>query len=94
MFFFKFDNLLILNHFGVFKPLGILIVKEADYMRYFQSIGTGAVLPEDELYQLYLNEWNQMWDNPTPAIRDFTNKEDFINYMTNNDLYNDFEEVY
>lgn len=59
----------------------------------FKNVNTGVVLTGEELKELHLREYNEMWENKIGLADEFETKEEFITYMKENDIDGDFEEI-
>lgn len=62
-------------------------------MKSYKNINTGHVLTAQELYELHLREYKEMWENQSGVAEDFKSEDAFIKYMLDNDIDNDFVEV-
>ncbi|MFB9761426.1 hypothetical protein [Ectobacillus funiculus] len=65
-------------------------------MRRYRNVNTGAILTEQELHELHLREYEEMWGKIKDNLEHHAlqnKKEDFITYMFENDLDFDFEEI-
>lgn len=65
-------------------------------MKRYRNVNTGAILTEQELHELHLSEYEEMWGKIKDNLENHafqSKKEDFITYMIENDLDFDFEEI-
>ena len=62
-------------------------------MKIYKNINTGVVIDAQELYELHLREYKEMWENQSGVAEDFKSEDAFIKYMLDNDMDNDFVEV-
>lgn len=63
-------------------------------MKTYKNINTGYILSAQELYELHIREYKEMWEDQSGAAEDFKSEDAFIKYMLDNDdPDNDFEEI-
>lgn len=62
-------------------------------MKMYKNVDTGYVLSAQELYELHIREYKDMWKYQSEEAENFKSEDAFIKYMLENDLDNDFVEV-
>lgn len=59
----------------------------------FRNVHTNKVLSANQLRELHIREYTDMYNRNIELAEEFNSLDDFVNYMLDNDLDRDFVEV-